>query len=156
MQSLADSELSKKYQILKNDLDIKEKHIKKSLCELKNKEEKYNTKIKEIDKIIIKNKMLELDIKNLLKENKDLNEDNRLLRSRLEELQKWINKTEPKNFKNTKNKPPTDNDRVNTKLGSTLDGSSGLYERRENGRYGSLSSFDNYDDDYNEKYDSHQ
>jgi predicted nucleic acid-binding Zn-ribbon protein len=40
-------------------------------------------------------------------------------------------------------------------LGNKMDGSDGFhFERRENGKFGSLSSHDNYDDEYNEKFDS--
>ena len=44
-------------------------------------------------------------------------------------------------------------DKESYKGGISEDGSAGFgNERRENGKVGSLSSFDNYNDDYNERY----
>lgn len=44
----------------------------------------------------------------------------------------------------------SDRDNNSRNLGGALDGSSGFHNQRENGKFGSLSSFDNYDDDFND------
>jgi len=44
-------------------------------------------------------------------------------------------------------------DKLVSNLGNSPDGSQGFHLHRENGRFGSLSSFDNYNDEYNNKDD---
>ena len=71
-------------------------------------------------------------------------------------MQKWIRVNKLFSLEEASAKPEKIDQQVdkNIYLGTNLDGSSGLCERREHGRFGSLSSFDNYGDEYNERDDS--
>ncbi len=75
---------------------------------------------------------------------------------KLENLQRWIKSKGliPQQESTIRNTEIHSQNEKNLHLGSNMDGSSGFHERRENGQIGSLSSFDNYGDEYNEKDDS--
>ncbi|MBU1822773.1 MAG: hypothetical protein KKG00_14860, partial [Bacteroidetes bacterium] len=74
----------------------------------------------------------------------------------LEELQKWVRENISIEERESITKTFLENPQIATnlndekpKLGLADDGSYGFHNSsRENGRFGSLSSFDNYDDDY--------
>lgn len=91
-------------------------------------------------------------------ENRSLRSKNEDLKLRFENLQKYargkgiLPESSLSGF-NNKSVLPNETDEPKYKGGNLMDGSLGFSnERRENGRMGSLSSFDNYNDDFNELY----
>lgn len=108
---------------------------------------------------------LNVRLETIKKEKNDCEAENRKLRSdydslkqKFENLQKYargkgiLPESSLSNL-NTKSVLPNEANDPKYKGGNLMDGSAGFgNERRENGRIGSLSSFDNYSDDFNETH----
>lgn len=109
----------------------------------------------DFSKLKTKMSLVESDLKLQNSKNKQLETERNDALTRLEKLQKWI-KSKAINSKSESIISNEVSDQANEKnlySGLSLDGSAGFHERRESGRFGSLSSFDNYGDEYNEKDD---
>ncbi|MBO0934172.1 hypothetical protein [Fibrella aquatilis] len=162
-------EIFETYILMKNKMEeIEEskvslnKRFEKNTVQLLNQVSDLNEKLsqqkqfqKENQNSAIKNSLLIADLNTANNYIKQLTLERDEARQRLENLQRFLKsgngyKGEISKKLNIEN----DTDKEDKhRLGSQLDGSSGFYVERENGRFGSLSSFDNYSDDYNEKFD---
>lgn len=114
------------------------------------------------EELLTENKKLEIKYTVLTKELKSLQQEKTSLEikftntaKKLENIQRKLKELGVIGFPKqaaTKNQKEeiTDKENNSRNLGGALDGSSGFHNQRENGKYGSLSSFDNYDDDFSD------
>lgn len=154
-------ETKKLIEDLKNKSEAKDIRIK--TLEFDNEKLKRDLKKSKEDKGIENTNIETLEIllrevkqekKKLEDENKNLEKEKDEYRRKLENCQKELNKFKSINtspMAKAKTLPLDESEKISYKGGIAEDGSTGFSnERRENGRMGSLSSFDNYNDDFNE------
>lgn len=132
-------------------LEVKNKSLKKDLDKLKEENKITKNEGFRIDIVLSDKLKLEKEIEKLKREKEDY-------KKRLENCQKELRKhglipTTHTSNSTHKSLVLENSDKVSYKGGISEDGSVGFgNERRESGKMGSLSSFDNYNDDFNETY----
>lgn len=98
---------------------------------------------------------MESELKKAIKEKKDVENENKILKEKLENCQRYIKSiiSKPTALNKANHNINKVQNEEKTKYSNKFDGSSLMFQQRENGKFGSYPSFDNYDDDYNEKFD---